>query len=468
MTDQIEQYMKKWKMLQEGDSFVVGVSGGADSVCLLFVLLDLRERYRLDLQVVHVNHGIRGADADADEDYVRHLCQMYQLPLHLYRENIESLAKKWKQSLEEAGREYRRQVFEKISDQLGGAKIALAHHMNDSAETMLLHLARGTGLAGLGGIRPVNGRYIRPLLCVTRREIETFLADRRISCCTDLTNAEDDYARNRIRHHVIPHMEQMINAQTVRHMSDTMEYLQTVQDYLQTQTDGWKKEALQEIANGSLILQTVWDQMPQPLRPMLIRDLLIRCAGRARDIESSHIQMVQELFSKQVGRSLDLPYKLTAKRTYEGVLIGRRKRNERKLSALPLCFEESRKENDWGEYHISCRIIKKADWDEKRLENSGTKYFDYDIISDTLCVRSREPGDFIRLSENGGTQKIKSFFINAKIEQDLRDEIPLLADGSRIIWIIGYRTDPFYRVREHTTRILEIQIEKGEETWQRM
>lgn len=468
MSDQIEQYMKKWKMLQEGDSIVVGVSGGADSVCLLFVLLDLRERYRLDLQVVHVNHGIRGAQADADEDYVRRLCDAYRLPFYVYRENIESLAKKWKQSLEEAGREYRRQVFEKVSDRLGGAKIALAHHMNDSAETMLLHLARGTGLAGLGGIRPVNGRYIRPLLCVTRREIETFLSDRKIESCKDLTNDEDDYARNRIRHHVLPYMEEKINGQTIRHMSDTMEYLQTVQEYLQAQTDMWKKEVLRETECGTVILQSIWDQIPQVLRPMLIRDLLIRHAGRAKDIESSHIHMVQELFLKQVGRSQDLPYMLTAKRTYEGVFIGRKQEKGEKLPALPLVFQESRQENNWGDYHISCRIIKKADWDEKRLENSGTKCFDYDIINDTLCVRSREPGDSIRLSENGGTQKIKSFFINEKIDKDLRDTIPLLTDGSRVIWIVGYRTDPFYRVREHTTRILEIQIEKGEKTWQRV
>lgn len=467
MIKKVAAYIEKWQMLDKNDNVVVGVSGGADSVCLLFVLLSLREKYNLGIHVVHVNHGLRELAADKDAKYVEELCKKYRLPFHYYQENVESLAKKWKQSLEEAGREVRRKAFFEVREKYACNKIALAHHKNDSAETMLLNLARGTGLLGLGGIRPVNGSYIRPLLCMTRQEIEDYLAGEGICYCTDLTNLDDDYARNRIRNHVLQYMTEEINANTVQHMADTMEYLQGVQEYLWREAMGYKDIYVSETDGQVDIRAELFQAMPKVLMPILLKQLLVDMAGRAKDIESTHIQMVLKLASRQVGRQVDLPYDMVARRTYEGIRL--QKRRKKSESEEPIFLQPNA---DWQEvrrnmYRIRFRVVKKADWQEKRLENSSTKAFDYDIINSMLCVRKREQGDFITLTQTGGRQKLKAFYINEKVDRELRDEILLLADGSHILWIVGYRTNPAYAVSENTTHILEIQIEKGEEPWQR-
>ncbi len=188
--EKVRAYIEKYHMVGTEDHIIAGISGGADSVCLFFVLLELCPGLGVPFTAVHVNHGLRGAAADRDEAFVRELCGKYAVPLEVFRVDLESISKKRKQSLEECGRNIRREAFELVCAKCGGTKIALAHHQNDNAETLLWNLARGTGLAGLCGIRPVNGRYIRPLLCLNRREIEGFLEQRGGRLCTDETNQD--------------------------------------------------------------------------------------------------------------------------------------------------------------------------------------------------------------------------------------------------------------------------------------
>ena len=197
----VEQYIEQYQMIGRGDRIVTGVSGGADSVCLLFVLCELRKKLGFEVIVCHVNHQLRAEAAEQDEAYVK------------------VIAKNGKKSLEEAGRIVRSNAFETVCRESGANKIATAHHKNDNAETVLLNLARGSGLQGMCGIRPVYGNRIRPLLCLTRKEIEEWLEEEQISYCTDETNEEDEYTRNRIRHKILPVMEQEINRQTVEHIN---------------------------------------------------------------------------------------------------------------------------------------------------------------------------------------------------------------------------------------------------------
>ena len=181
MLEKIKSFIAKQDMLEKEDCVIVGVSGGADSVCLLFVLLELQKSIGFQLAAVHVNHGLRGEEATRDENFVKKLCEEKGVPFVSYFENVELLAKKWKQSTEEAGRNFRRDCFEKTLKEMGGTKIALAHHKNDNVETFLWNLCRGTGLKGMRGILPVSGVWIRPLLCLSRKEIETYLEQMGIS-----------------------------------------------------------------------------------------------------------------------------------------------------------------------------------------------------------------------------------------------------------------------------------------------
>lgn len=240
--EKAEALIRKYNMIEENDVVIAGVSGGADSVCLLFVLCALKEKYDFSIRVCHVNHGLRGADADADEQFVKELCRKLNVPCRVFHRDVELIARKRKQSPEEAGRMVRREAFEIMCREEGGTRIAAAHHCDDNAETILLNLARGTGIRGLCGIRPVYGKWIRPLLGVSRGEIESALSEEGISWRRDMSNEDDIYTRNRIRHHILPSLQTQVNPETVRHLNELSRQAQEVWDYISWGVENaWKR-----------------------------------------------------------------------------------------------------------------------------------------------------------------------------------------------------------------------------------
>ena len=460
----VEQYVAKRNMIQKGDKLVVGVSGGADSICLLFVLMELQKKLAFEMVVVHVNHGLRGESADADEAYVRKVCKEHGITCEVYRENVDLIAKERKQSTEEAGRDVRREAFGHTMEKHGGTKIALAHHMNDSVETFFMNLARGTGIQGMGGIRPIAGVYIRPLLCLERREIEEFLREKNIPYCTDSTNEEDDYTRNRLRNHVIPYLEKEVNARTVAHIGETMSQLQELQIFLQEQTEIYYKQCVKQHEKGYILLENSFFEAPASLRPFIIKRVLVQICQKEKDIQEIHMQKILELFQKQVGRQIDLPYAMQGKRIYEGVYIYKKEVTDIDPMNVQVSFaKENRQEIEWGNIKVICRLLENASTDKIYMEKINTMRFDYDIITHGVCIRTRQPGDYITIHPDGRRQKLKSFFINEKIPQEKRDKILLVADGDHILWVVGYRTNCVYQVGKYTKRVLEIQMDKGEQ-----
>ena len=460
----VEQYVAKRNMIQKGDKLVVGVSGGADSICLLFVLMELQKKLAFEMVVVHVNHGLRGEAADGDEAYVRKVCKEHGITCEVYRENVEWIAKERKQSTEEAGRYVRREAFVHTIEKHGGTKIALAHHMNDSVETFFMNLARGTGIQGMGGIRPIAGVYIRPLLCLERREIEEFLREKNIPYCTDSTNEEDDYTRNRLRNHVIPYLEKEVNARTVAHIGETMSRLQELQIFLQEQTEIYYKQCVKQHEKGYILLENSFFEVPVSLRPFIIKRVLVQICQKEKDIQEIHMQKILELFQKQVGRQIDLPYAMQGKRIYEGVYIYKKEVTDIDPMNVQVSFaKENRQEIEWGNIKVICRLLENASTDKIYMEKINTMRFDYDIITHGVCIRTRQPGDYITIHPDGRRQKLKSFFINEKIPQEKRDKILLVADGDHILWVVGYRTNCVYQVGKYTKRVLEIQMDKGEQ-----
>lgn len=465
--NKIEAYVRKWQMLDKKDKVIAGISGGADSICLLFVLLELRKKIGFEIIGVHVNHGLRGEDALRDERYVEKICRQEGIVLKTFHENVELIARNRKQSMEEAGRDVRREAFFRVMREQKGTKIALAHHQNDNAETFLLHIARGTGLKGAGGMKPVNGPMIRPLLCVKRHEIEAFLKERDISYCTDETNFEDEYARNRVRNHVIPYMEQNLNAKTVQHISQLMELMRETAGYMEAETDRYYEEAVEETEKGAyLIRKDVFARIPKVLRPMVLKSTLARAAGREKDIEAVHIEMLEKLMENQPGKSADLPYHLKASRCYEGVCVERIRAEKPKenpeILEQEICFSQEEGSSLVYGMQLEWRIFNNTPDCEIPCEKVYTKWFDYDIIKNGLTIRTRRPGDYITIDKKGNTQKLKAYFINEKIPKEDRDKILLAAQGSRILWIIGFRMGADCQISGHTKRVLEIRIDGGE------
>ena len=225
MKKKILEFIRKYQMIRPGDSVCVGFSGGADSVCLLELLYELREELSIRLEAVHVNHNLRGRESDGDQDFAEEFCRKRGIPLHLYSFEVKKMAGNLGCGLEEAGRQARRNAYGDCVRRLGGARIALAHHQNDLAETLLFHLSRGTSLEGMAALRPVRGQVIRPLLCVSRKEIEEELRRRGLSWRTDSSNLTDDYTRNCIRHQVIPVLEERVNRKAAAHIAAAGEQL---------------------------------------------------------------------------------------------------------------------------------------------------------------------------------------------------------------------------------------------------
>mgnify|MGYP000816341272 FL=1 len=240
--ERVFSYIEKYNMIEAGSQVIVGISGGGDSVCLLFLLSRYQKKKFFHLQGVHVNHGIRGQEALRDQEYARELCERLGVPFTVYTYSVPDIAGREKRSLEETGRMVRRRAFAEKAASLGGKTVvALAHHENDNAETVLHNLIRGTKVAGLGGIRPVQRTeegtsYVRPLLKVTREEIETYLKQQQIPWMTDSSNEEMAYTRNRIRHKILPEMEK-INPRAVRHITQAADTFLAIEEYLRGQAD---------------------------------------------------------------------------------------------------------------------------------------------------------------------------------------------------------------------------------------
>lgn len=452
-------YIDEYQMLLPDERVVAGISGGADSVCLLFVLMEWKKQFGLEPVVVHVNHGIR-KEAAEDANFVERLCGQYDIPFYLKVADIPRLAAESKCSEEEAGRNFRYRAFEEVAHEVGATKIAVAHNLNDRGETMLFNLFRGSGLKGLTGIAPVRGEIIRPILCVTRAEIEQYLEEIGQDYCHDVTNEGDDYTRNRIRHHILSYAEQEIAPGCVQRMGQTADILAETEDYLQQQT----REALENCICKEQELSVELDcervlNLHSAIRKRVLLAALNRISPGVRDISYVHVDMVYELFTRKAYRQYCLPHGIRARREYDKVVLSRGPAGS-SLSADPLAGVR---------VDFQVISIEELPWElsannEKSLifpQNQYTKWFDYDKIERPPVVRTRETGDYLTIRNSQGGfchKKLKDYLIETKIPSAERDCIPLLAADSHIIWVIGYRISEYYKVSKNTKRVLQVQL----------
>ena len=451
-TMRVREYMKQNHMAEPGDGVLAAVSGGADSVCLLLVLKALEESLGIHVAAFHLHHGLRGAEADRDERFVRELCERLQVPLHTVREDVAGYAKTHGLSEEEAGRILRYRWLEKTAGEFGCRRIATAHHKDDQTETVLMNLFRGSGLRGLGGIRPVRElsgelTLIRPLLGINRQEIETYLLEEKEAWCEDSTNKELVYARNKVRNELIPWIREHINDRAEEHILKTAAFASQADEYFVSQAEKLLGDGFQDQEASFAEIDTVlFDSQPDIMKSYLIRAMIMKVSGNAKDISARHMDAIAALDGPGGGTSVDLPYGLQAMRSYQKLII-------RKAAVEQIARECGKT--------LQTKVFP---WkkDMEIPKNQYTKWFDYDKINDTLSVRTREPGDYFMIG-NGKTKKLHRFFIDEKIPEELRDHILLLAEGKHILWIIGYRISEYYKVTESTRNVLEVRADdKGE------
>ena len=443
--DKIYRYIEQNNMLTDCERVVVGLSGGADSVCLLMVLKGYIERRHLqtELCAVHVNHGIR-QEAGDDEEFARALCERMGVEFMAYHIDAAGLAKQLGMSVEEAGRKERYRIFNEACKGRN-ARIAVAHHMNDQAETVLMNLSRGTSLKGIGGIRPVRDNIIRPLLSVTRAEVEEVLKDFNQPYVTDATNLCNDYTRNSLRNVVIPYMTEKVNAHTVENIADAAEELQKNFDFIEAEA----KKAYDKTA---------------------------------KDIYKVHVNAVDELIRKQVGSSADICYGLCAVKGYEDITIRRKnvasrtqvssdlihlltpQELKRLNSGENITIEENIYYNNDGKtelrkVHIVISLHSNYEKNRNYANSCYAKSFDYDKIQGKLCIRHRTDGDRIVVNRAGTWRKLKKEFIDRKVPADMRDNVLVVSDDSGVLWAVGVRRSECALIDDETRNVLDITIQ---------
>lgn len=318
----VSNYIQENNMIDENDNIIVGLSGGGDSVCLFLVLNELKEKFKFNLYAVHINHGIRGISAISDEMFAKALCERENVPIKSFRLNVVEKAKNEKLTLEEAGRRARYDIFYKEAESLNGAKIAVAHHINDQAETVLFNMIRGSGLKGMGGMQPVRDNIIRPLLCVTRDEIVQFLRERQEDFCTDETNEDNEYTRNLIRNKVIPILSD-IQPESASHIAATADELREAFEYIEEKSRKAFDDSVKETDGGFVICTKKLNTE----KPIIIRNVIIftmqKLVDEWKDVSRVHINDVYGLIEKGRGKEIHLPKGLTAKKVTNGIYIGR-------------------------------------------------------------------------------------------------------------------------------------------------
>lgn len=484
----VKEYTDKYHMLAPGDIVVAGVSGGADSVCLFLMLRRMAEEMGFRLIVVHVNHGIR-KEAAEDAAYVKELCGREGVPFVLAEEDVKAYAEREHLSEEEAGRKARYRIFEEVLKKyelagdglnqrkaIGQGRIAVAHNANDRAETMLFHLFRGTGLTGAGGIRPVRGNVIRPLLCLQRGEIEEYLGEKGISFCIDRTNSEDTYTRNRIRNHIIPFAEKEVCHGAVAHMCGAADLFVEADDYIRRQAGKAYKNCMTESGRNKVVLDIGRLENEEPLirKQVLLQCLEMITEGR-KDITSVHMEEIGKLLLKQGNRQLSMPYGIKVRREYGHLILccgDEKEKSDRK--ALP---EIAVKLSDYPEHTLELEIpgLGIAEFtvflrenipffiDKSKIisEKTYTKWLDYDRITKSLMFRTRKTGDYLTINKELSRKKLKDYMIEEKIPRNERENIYVLADGSHIIWVPGHRISEYYKITGETKHILKVQIRGG-------
>ena len=440
----IEANIIEYDLIKSGDRVLVGLSGGADSVCLLTVLNELKEKLNFELAAMHINHGLR-KEAGDDAAYANRLCDKLDIAYYYEEVDVKSYAEDKHLSTEEAGRILRYEALEQTMKEKGYNLLATAHHANDLAETMLLFLARGTGLKGLAPIRYRNGNIIRPLLSVTKEEIIEFLKEEGIGHCEDITNNDNDYTRNYIRNEIIPRLEK-VNDCAVSHMARTADIVSDAVDILEDEVKRFEETYIRQEDGDVTICEEAKFLKPY-IYKSLVKSAIARAANAEKDITAAHIDAVTGLMDKQVGRSANLPYNVVARREYDGIT----------LKSACSCGVA----RDAHEITYKTRtFIREEGMDIP--EKEYTKWFDYDIIKDTFIIRAVKDDDEITVLKDGGRKKVKDLLKDLKVPYDMRKSYMCVACGNHVYWIIGLRMGEDAKITDNTKTILEIDIAEVE------
>lgn len=443
MICKIKSAIEKFSMIKKGDSVIVALSGGADSMALAFFLNSVKNEYGITLKAAHVNHGIRGASADADEAFVKDFCDKNGIELHVLHADVPQIARETGETHEECGRRIRYEFFESIDDK---SLIATAHNLNDNAETLLFRIARGTGINGLCSIPPVRGRIIRPLIECSREEIEAYCAVNNISYVTDETNLSDEYTRNFIRHEILPLFEK-INPSFLNSADRLISCAREDEAFLKSEAAKLLEKSETDNKYSADILKTADDSILKRTVSVIIENE----TGIKPD--SKHINDIVDIIKDGGNTQICGGYSF---RIRKGMLEKFLARSENE----DYCFNLEEGDIGFLSYFISAGIIYKKDLtDTQKIHKQMLDIFlDCDKIIGKLIIRNKRSGDIFSPSGFKGHKKLKKMFQEKGIPPEKRDSYPVLCDDGGIVAVPGFGVSKRVYVDSNSQRIWKVSF----------
>lgn len=418
---------KKESLVENGDRIVVGFSGGPDSVFLVEMLLKLREKIDFDIVLVHINHLLRGEEAQRDEDFSINYGKSKGLKVFARKINITSLGKEKGLSLEEAGREARYSFYKEVLEKNNGNKIALAHNKDDQIETFMFRLTRGTGLSGLEGIATKRDRYIRPISEIYKSEIVNYLDENNISYCIDSTNLENEFTRNSIRIDLIPFIEKRYNPKFKDKIFSLIEEIRDINIFIE-------KEIEQFSYNETINIESIL-KFPKSIRGKILSKYLYKYG---LEVNRKKISLIESILEKGGSQEISLDSQYILKKEYNILKIQKINLIKNNIEEVTFTIPNKIK---YGDYIIEAEYV-------ERGEQNKNCFYTNLKLGDTLIVRGRKDGDKIIPTGMKGEKKLKEIFINEKIGKEKRDSIPLIVHNGNIVWIAGVRGNEKYNSTE--------------------
>lgn len=447
MKNKILRTISKHSLFGDNENIVVAVSGGADSMCLLSFLYSVKSKLKINrLIAAHVNHNIRGDEAKRDEEFVKSFCELRGIPFELLDADVPKIADSMKCGTEEAARRVRYDYFKELSEKYN-ALVATAHNADDNAETVIYNLVRGSGLKGLCGIPPKRDYIIRPLIEVTRHEIEHYCDENGLEYITDSTNLSDEYTRNKIRHNVLPVLR-LINPSLENTITNTSSMLREDSDFLNSLAHSSLQSA--KINGGYSVkkLKTLDSSVLSRVIIILLDETFkispdYKCVCSVCDIirNGGRVNIKGNIYADANSGIFRL-YKITPPEKH-------------KVTNLLSCINSQS-----GENNRVFRVVEKKEFDsDSKFNNLLFKNaVDYDIINAVTVMRTRKTGDFFSPSKRGWTKSLKKFFIDEKVVLEKRDKLRLIANGNEVLWLEGFGASEKAKVKAVTKKVLVIDI----------
>lgn len=458
--DKVLSTINKHNLIQKGDKIVLGLSGGPDSVCLLHVLNRLKKDFNIEIYAAHLNHQIRGIEAQKDALYVSKLCEDMGIIFFVKSINVPKYCENEGLSLEEGARELRYEMFYEIKDKIKANKIAIGHNLNDQAETVMMRIMRGTGLKGLKGIDYIRDNcIIRPILDVERNEIEEYCEAYNLNPRIDKTNLENIYTRNKIRLDLLPYMKDNFNSNVIESIVRMSNSLKSDNDYIEKEAEAKFRE-VSNIKEKGFVEINLDDFvcLHDAIKVRVLRNSIKHILGDTNFVDQRHIEDIMSLEdNSKVNKMLTLPRNIFVYRKKDSIIL-----TNEEIVNEEIEFYYNVPSNGFIKIKelkqiIETQVMSIDRYKSMKLDNSS-KGFDFNKVKGGIVIRSRRQGDKIKLAM--GSKKVKDLFIDLKIPREERCKIPIITDSEGIICVGDYKISENYKIDENTKEVLKINFNK--------